>query len=409
MPPIPNPHRLLMPTIIIMVSMTMLAQSILIGLSTRIIKSYKGVWEASIAAALLSASFFIIAVSRKPPMPLEAWLSTILQNGGYFLIYFSICRFTKVKADRWIIYFLAPLCLVIFAVTFLTGASVSILRMTGLFFGFIVFVRAGLILMKSDTRQFLLSARISVVTLFMLALSLIFNFISGLFSIETVLPKGTLVEKISIILLFIITYFWTGAFIMMISQRLQSDLNDLAMNDALTRVRNRRAMDKLLTFEMKRVGEEVKHFSIILMDIDHFKKVNDTYGHDTGDLILQWFASTIQSSLRVQDVVARWGGEEFLVLLPDTSLETAAAIAERIRRTVEESEIPTADTSLSVTFSAGVSSTTENRDVKSLCKVADLALYKAKETRNRIVTQDEIKIPSQGGVRGTPSRKGSRP
>ena len=79
----------------------------------------------------------------------------------------------------------------------------------------------------------------------------------------------------------------------MISQRLQSDLNDLTMNDALTRIRNRRAMQNMLDFEMRRVDKEIRDFSIILLDVDHFKRVNDTFGHDADDIVLQWLASTI--------------------------------------------------------------------------------------------------------------------
>jgi diguanylate cyclase (GGDEF)-like protein len=203
-------------------------------------------------------------------------------------------------------------------------------------------------------------------------------------------PVGSSVEKLVKILFFIFSYLWTGSFIFMISQRLASQLHEMAMNDALTRVRNRRAMDKLLEFEMERVSNEVKDFSIILIDIDHFKKVNDTYGHQVGDEILQWFAATLQNNIRIQDFVARWGGEEFLILLPDTSLDESAQLAERLRSIVASSVTGVEDEEIMLTFSAGVSSSSTNRDVKELCKVADQALYLAKQTRNRITTQNEL-------------------
>jgi diguanylate cyclase (GGDEF)-like protein len=176
----------------------------------------------------------------------------------------------------------------------------------------------------------------------------------------------------------------------MISQRLQSDLNDLAMNDALTRVRNRRAMQNMLDFEMQRVQNEVKDFSIILLDVDHFKRVNDTHGHDVGDLVLQWMAQTLQASLRAQDIVARWGGEEFLILLPDTGLDEAMTIAERMCAAVEKSTVAGVPVPLHSTFSGGVACSKSNRNVDQLCKVADQALYVAKQTRNRIVSQEQI-------------------
>ncbi len=176
----------------------------------------------------------------------------------------------------------------------------------------------------------------------------------------------------------------------MISQRLQSDLNDLAMNDALTRVRNRRAMQGMLDFEMRRVQTEVKDFSIILLDVDHFKRVNDTHGHDVGDLVLQWMAQTLQSLLRVQDIVARWGGEEFLILLPDTSLEEAVQTADRRRSKIEKTAVESSPVLLQITFSAGVANSRPNRNVDQICKVADQALYIAKQRRNRVISQDGI-------------------
>ena len=149
-------------------------------------------------------------------------------------------------------------------------------------------------------------------------------------------------------------------------------------------------MDRMLDYEMRRVLEEVKDFSIILIDIDHFKRINDTFGHDVGDRVLQWFAATLQNNLRTQDVIARWGGEEFLILLPVTPLDEATQIAERLREMVASSNVDIPGELISVTFSAGISSSAKNRDVKDLCKVADQALYIAKETRNRVVTQNMV-------------------
>jgi diguanylate cyclase (GGDEF)-like protein len=150
-------------------------------------------------------------------------------------------------------------------------------------------------------------------------------------------------------------------------------------------------MQDMLDFEMERVEKEVQDFSVILLDVDHFKKVNDTHGHDVGDLVLQWLAQTMQSALRVQDIVARWGGEEFLVLLPGTSLDEAMEIAERLRATIERTPVEGSPVPLKVTFSGGVANSTTNRDVTLLCKVADEALYIAKKTRNRVVSEHEIK------------------
>ena len=96
--------------------------------------------------------------------------------------------------------------------------------------------------------------------------------------------------------------------------------------------------------------------------------------------------------MRVQDVVARWGGEEFLILLPDTTLDEAMDIAERLRSTVDSSAVEIPSGTLHITFSGGVSSSTTTRSVDALCKIADQALYVAKETRNRVLSQDAIPV-----------------
>ena len=172
----------------------------------------------------------------------------------------------------------------------------------------------------------------------------------------------------------------------MINQRLQSDLNNLAMNDALTRVRNRRAMQQILDFEMGRVQQEVKAFSIILLDVDHFKKVNDTYGHLVGDVVLREVASLIKQSIREIDFVARYGGEEFSLILPDTDKAGAIMVAERISGVVSKQKIRAFDEIVNVTVSVGVGSFPENTlHSDMLVEIADKALYQAKVSgRNRV-------------------------
>jgi diguanylate cyclase (GGDEF)-like protein len=218
--------------------------------------------------------------------------------------------------------------------------------------------------------------------------------VAGFFSIEEVLPGPSASDIISGLALFILSFIWTAGFILMVSQRLQSSLSEMAMNDSLTQLHNRRAMDRMLDSEMARVHQEMANFSIILMDIDRFKEINDSYGHDVGDRVLQWFASTLQKNLRLQDVVARWGGEEFLILLPDTPVDEAVRIADRLRVLIASEQVDLASEAIHVTFSAGIASSTLNRDVRHLCQVADQALYEAKQTRNRVISLDEALAPA---------------
>lgn len=133
-----------------------------------------------------------------------------------------------------------------------------------------------------------------------------------------------------------------------------------------------------------------RNLSVIFFDIDHFKSVNDTYGHDTGDIVLQEVAKTIQASLRTGDTVARWGGEEMIVSLLGASEQDAATKAEEIRTAVEKVKFAS-NPELSITVSAGVSTAEVDINLHNLVKRADLALYEAKKNgRNRVVTYTEM-------------------
>jgi diguanylate cyclase (GGDEF)-like protein len=159
-----------------------------------------------------------------------------------------------------------------------------------------------------------------------------------------------------------------------------------AGTDELTQLANRRAMRENLEKEFYRYQRHGSHFSLILMDIDHFKKVNDSYGHDAGDIVLKEFAKQISGLSRKVDTVARWGGEEFLILLPDTSLVQALALAERIRIKIQENAFIYRYERISITTSAGVCSISQSKDLETMLKQADINLYDAKQKgRNRII------------------------
>ena len=165
-------------------------------------------------------------------------------------------------------------------------------------------------------------------------------------------------------------------------QLLQQKLGRLrheAQSDSLTGLANRRAMDALLQL-LEQTGQE---YSVLALDIDHFKRVNDTYGHDVGDVALQQVAAVLQEYTRAGDMACRAGGEEFTLILPDTSLATALAIAERIRVALAAREIPQIGL---ITVSIGVASRdSEGELAEATLKRADRCLYQAKKGgRNRV-------------------------
>ena len=151
----------------------------------------------------------------------------------------------------------------------------------------------------------------------------------------------------------------------------------------MTNLLNRRAMERLLKAAVTRAQEHKTPLSVILMDIDHFKGVNDTYGHDMGDKVLLTVANAISHTIRGSDAGCRWGGDEFFVILEGATLSVAGRVGERIRRTVESSEMPFDQ---NVTVSIGVATFDAEKDNElQLFKNADEALYQAKKAGRNAV------------------------
>ena len=161
--------------------------------------------------------------------------------------------------------------------------------------------------------------------------------------------------------------------------------NSLAMTDQLTQIANRRAFDNALQKRIAEFKRYERSFCILMVDIDYFKKINDSYGHNVGDTVLQMIARAIQCSLRDSDLVARFGGEEFAVLLPATSIEDAKMVAERIRSEVDHIEEKESNCPENVSVSIGIAEICEGDTQATILERADLAMYQAKRKgRNRV-------------------------
>lgn len=155
-------------------------------------------------------------------------------------------------------------------------------------------------------------------------------------------------------------------------------IRDMAQRDELTGLCNRRYMNELLASTTRRMERSGKSVSVSLIDIDFFKKVNDAYGHRVGDEVLQSFAAQVIPNLRPTDTMARWGGEEFLLLMYDTRGDQALASVERLRQSVSELVIASAP-NLRITFSAGIAQFVPNERLDTAIERADHALYQAKQ------------------------------
>jgi diguanylate cyclase (GGDEF)-like protein len=207
------------------------------------------------------------------------------------------------------------------------------------------------------------------------------------YDLEPSLQKMQAELIISFVLIIVIGLVFSLLFLMLLqSERKKYELiKTFATHDALTGIYNRYRINELLEMRIAEAKRYKKPLSIIFFDIDFFKKVNDTYGHEMGDVVLREIAQLIASELRASDVFARWGGEEFIILLPETKLEAATKVAQKLRKKIEEYKF----TGLpqQVTCSFGVTQLREDDDEKSLFKRVDALLYRAKNSgRNKVVS-----------------------
>jgi len=176
---------------------------------------------------------------------------------------------------------------------------------------------------------------------------------------------------------------------------LRNDLEQQSIRDGLTGLFNRRFMEVALDREISRAKRHEKHLTLLMVDVDHFKEINDTFGHDAGDGVLRKMAEVMNHLVRSDDIICRYGGEEFVVILPEMSPENACARAELIRKTVENADPLVGEEGLrKLTVSIGVASYPQHAaSAEQLLQASDRALYRAKKQgRNRVVVDDRLAL-----------------
>lgn len=178
------------------------------------------------------------------------------------------------------------------------------------------------------------------------------------------------------------------AFILIVTDRVQERLMFLSTHDTLTGARSRGSFMDLTNVELLRAERRGTTAAILMADLDHFKRINDAFGHQVGDKALQIFSACVRDSLRKNDIFGRYGGEEFIVFLPDTNHENAMKVAERIRKAIHDHPLPTPGGKHQVTVSIGVASTQScGLNVEKLIAAADIAAYESKQKgRNRVTS-----------------------
>ncbi|HUO53525.1 MAG TPA: diguanylate cyclase, partial [Rhodoblastus sp.] len=164
---------------------------------------------------------------------------------------------------------------------------------------------------------------------------------------------------------------------------------ELAVTDPLTGLNNRRYLETHLAGLLEQAEQHGRAVSVMMLDVDHFKRVNDTYGHDVGDEVLKTFAARVKRKVRGADLMCRMGGEEFVVVMADTRLETAQVVGERIRAAVAGAPflVRDGDRVIPITVSIGVANSTGGESAETLLRRADQALYHSKNSgRNRVTS-----------------------
>ena len=170
-----------------------------------------------------------------------------------------------------------------------------------------------------------------------------------------------------------------------IRKQAEEALEKAARLDPLTGLLNRRAFMARIKNEEARFSRSKRSFCLLMADIDHFKLINDTYGHDAGDYILKELSRLMTDALRLQDSIGRWGGEEFLIMLPETEMNGAGYVAEKLRTMIEKHRFSYHEHQLSITVSFGISSYADSMNINDCLKKADDNLYLAKRHgRNRV-------------------------
>ncbi|QCR10344.1 sensor domain-containing diguanylate cyclase [Brenneria rubrifaciens] len=169
----------------------------------------------------------------------------------------------------------------------------------------------------------------------------------------------------------------------------QRRLEQMATTDKLTGLMNRQAFDYYFTQLLSKRIAQQRPIALVLLDLDHFKQINDHYGHGVGDEVLAQIASLLQQTVRYSDQACRWGGEEFVVLLDDCNLDNAVLRADTLRKTIESAQIRSVDDTVQVTISCGVAEYQKSETLDMLINRADIALYQAKQQgRNRVVKSE---------------------
>lgn len=345
------------------------------------------------ALALYGLSFVLLALRDKIPDLFSVILANLLLSCCYSVILSALAMFQQRKLSL-LAYCLPPLAALIYASIYADNIDqriifFSLLSAVQLCIPFFVLVDRR----KTVTGRGKQLLSIGLVVMFF---CLLYRALTTIFQPDATfsLLRETSVQTITFLCAFCMLILTSVGFTLMILERADERIRQIAMQDALTGAWNRAHMAEAAHAEMARMERYGHPVALIMADLDHFKRVNDTYGHATGDQVLKSFCDVVRTCIRTTDLFGRWGGEEFLLLLPNSGYASTQKLAERIRATLEQTQFPvignlTASFGFAVCHTADVWENWLNR--------ADMALYRAKANgRNRV--EGEIGSADADGI-----------
>jgi diguanylate cyclase (GGDEF)-like protein len=372
-------------TVALFVAMAFFVQATAIGAQAfliRELKQYRGVRAALLANLCVAAGLMLRLFSDNLPEFLITILSNILLLTGPGLFYIALSQFAGLPYSKAFVIAVIAAALS-FLLYFAYWDDDLGKRMFTFSLGSLVMVVLLIHqLWRIQQTSLRFSARLMLISFLVHGVFLIIRAVSTLLNPPQDALSLSPAQSATYLLSFAISFFWSTGFILMVSHRLRNDLMEIATIDVLTRIPNRRATQSFLEKERSRSQRHQDDFSILLIDIDDFKKVNDQWGHAVGDEVLRRTASLFQSMIRKQDLVGRWGGEEFLIIVPG-SCDTEA-FAERIRSEVAAAEFRHGAASFHITISIGTACANQTSLEHEILKKADDALYQAKLTKNAV-------------------------
>jgi len=360
-------------------------------------KRFAGTSRWFIFHILFTIGMFFLMLRKSVPYFVSSVITHSLIICGLMFFYIGLQRFIGKKASyvKVTVYFLIFFLLSIYFSYIFPSTKIRII-IYSLYFVIINSQAIYLLLFQTDRRQRVIYRNTAFVCGLMVILYTIRIVVVFLYTPGTESFLQGPVDSILVMASQMLNIGMTFSLVLMINSRLFLEVQDfanekemmalelrkLANTDGLTGIFNRSKIEQALTIEVLRSRRYKHPLSIIMADIDHFKEVNDTYGHNVGDQVLSGIASMIKQHVREVDTVGRWGGEEFLIVCPETTAEGAKKLAEKLRKKIEKHNFKDVG---SKTVSMGVAQIEEDDWDEDMIKRADKNLYKAKKSgRNRV-------------------------